>query len=409
MITLFENARIFDGTAAELIEDATVVVEGAKIVEVGRSDTKFSDARVLDCRGHVLMPGLIDAHFHAYSPSLDIAATDKLPQPLLVSHAATILEGTLRRGFTSVRDAAGGDIGLALAIDAGLIKGPRFFFSGKAISQTGGHGDFRPGALVQSCACASYSGSISRVADGADNVRLAVREELRKGAHQVKLFLSGGLLSPSDPIWMPHFAEEEIRAAVHEAQTRRTYVMAHCHTDDAARRCIEYGVRSIEHGSQILPETAQLIAANDAFVVPTLSIINVLRMQGSSIGVSRSGVDKVADLFQGMLASIETCARAQVKLGFGTDLFDHKFHPRQGGEFTLRSEVNRPIDVLRSATSINAQLLQRSGEIGCIEAGAYADLIVLDGDPLTDLSLLAHPERNMPLVMKDGICIRNEL
>ena len=207
------------------------------------------------------MPGLIDAHFHAYTPTFDIVKIDRMPQALLASHARVILEGALQRGFTTVRDAGGGDIGLWMAIEQGLIQGPRFFFSGKAISQTGGHGDARPGTVVEPCGCSGYTGSLSLVADGVDEVRRAVREELRKGARQIKLFVSGGVVSPTDPIWMPQFTDEEIRAAVHEASTRRTYVMAHCLTDDGARRCVESGVRSIEHGTEISEDTARLIAA----------------------------------------------------------------------------------------------------------------------------------------------------
>src|SRR5262245_11504077 len=246
MITVLTNARVFDGVSAELSEGVAVVVEGERIREIARKAPAFDNTRTIDCAGRVLMPGLIDAHFHAYTPTFDIRKIDTMPQALLVSHASAILEGALQRGFTTVRDAAGGDIGLWMAIEAGLIQGPRFYFSGKAISQTGGHGDLRPATIVEPCPCAGYTGSISVVADGVDEVRRAVREELRKGARQIKLFVTGGVASPTDPVWMPQFTEDEIRAAVYEASTRRTYVMAHCLTDDGARRCVLAGVRSIE-------------------------------------------------------------------------------------------------------------------------------------------------------------------
>lgn len=267
MITVFSNARVFDGSSAELVEGVNVVVEGERIREVSRDRHAFADARKIDCAGRVLMPGLIDAHYHAYSPSFDLYSTDRMPQSFLVSHATEHLEGALRRGFTTVRDAAGGDIGLWMAIEAGLIKGPRFFFSGKALSQTGGAGDIRPRTIEEPCLCGRYSGVSFQVADGVDEVRRVTREELRKGATQIKLYMSGGVISPDDPIWMPQFAEEEIRAVVQEAATRRTYVMAHCHTDEAAQRCVEYGVRSIEHGSQIGDATARRLAASGTFVV----------------------------------------------------------------------------------------------------------------------------------------------
>lgn len=269
MITVFANARIFDGISEDLAEGFHVVVESGKIREVTPTRPSFHEASVIDCRGRFLMPGLIDAHFHAYSPSFDIAGIERMPASLLASHAGRILEGALERGFTTVRDAGGGDIGLWVAIEQGLIRGPRFFFAGRALSQTGGHGDMRRGNEVQPCGCTAYSGRLSRVVDGVDEVRRAAREELLKGAHQVKIFVSGGVLSPTDPLWMPQFTAEEITAVVEEAAGRRTYVMAHCHTDEGAARCAELGVRSIEHGTLIYrEETARLIAARDRFVVP---------------------------------------------------------------------------------------------------------------------------------------------
>jgi len=409
-ITVFTNARVWDGVSAETADGACVVVEGDRVREVSPGTVTFPAARVVDCGGRFLMPGLIDAHFHAYSPSVDELANDLMPPALMTCHAAKLLEGALSRGFTTVRDAAGGDIGLALAIEQGLIRGPRFFFAGKALSQTGGHGDSRPGHHAASCGCAGYSGYLSLVADGVDAVRAAAREELRKGARQVKIFVSGGVVSPTDPIWMDQFTSDEIKAVVHEAQTRRTYVMAHSHTDESARRCAELGVRTIEHGSMIhLESTAELIREKNAYVVPTLSILDVLKRHASSLPLPPMALSKLHGLKDAMHHSIEVCARAGVKLGFGTDLLDHQFHPEQGGEFQLRGETSPPLDVLRSATSVNAEILQMSGELGCIRPGAFADLIVLTGDPFKDLGLFKNAEANIPVVMKDGRFVRNAL
>jgi len=409
MITVFSNARVWDGHSAETLDGASVVVEDDRIREVS-SKVKLNDATVVDCGGRVLMPGLIDAHFHAYSPSFDIFANEHMPQPLLTSHAAKVLEGTLQRGYTTVRDAAGGDIGLAMAIDQGLIAGPRFFFSGKALSQTGGHGDFRPGNRIEPCGCGAAGGFMSVVADGVDAVRAAAREELRKGAHQIKIFVSGGGLSPTDPMWMNQYTDEEIQAAVYETQTRRTYVMAHSHTDEGARRCAELGVRTIEHGTLIhLESTAQVIKERGAYVVPTLSVVDVLSRHARELSLPPMTLEKLEGIKEAMHGSVEVCARAGVKLGFGTDLMDHRFHPHQGGEFELRGEVNKPLDVLRSATSVNAEILQKPDELGCIKPGAYADLLVLSKDPFEDLSLFRAPEVNIPIVMKGGVFIRNGL
>lgn len=409
MITILENSIIFDGTNEALIEGASVVVEDGYIKDVSPGSTSIDNAHRVNCGGRMLMPGLIDAHFHAYTPSFDIPGNDSMPVALMTSHARKSLEDCLKRGFTTVRDAAGGDIGLSLSIEQGLIQGPRFFFSGKAISQTGGHGDMRPGDKVELCSCGSYSGSISQVADGTNEMRKAVREELRKGATQIKLFVSGGIISPTDPLEMPQFTEEEIRTAVYEASTRNTYVMAHCHTDDGARRCVEYGVRSIEHGTFIKADTARFIAERGAYVVPTLTVIDVLRKHSRELGIPPMSLNKIEGVYDQMLSAVETCTKAGVKLGLGADLLDHRYHPLQGAELALRGEVNTPIQVLRSATSINAELLQQSGNLGCISPGAHADLLVLNGNPFKDLTLFQDAERNIPVVMKGGRFIRNVL
>ncbi len=410
MITVFRNARVFDGYNEDILEGVNVVVEGDRIREVSATTGSFADAAVIDCKGRVLMPGLIDCHFHAYSPSLDLTSSDHMPPPLMASHAVRILEGTLARGFTTVRDAAGGDIGLWLAIEQGLIKGPRFYFSGKALSQTGGHGDMRPGHKHQICGCNGYSGSMTLVADGADAVRAAAREELRRGAHQIKIFVSGGGLSPSDPMTMPQFTEEEIRAVVYEASTRNTYVMAHSHTDDSSRRCSEYGVRTIEHGTLInTTETANILAKNGTYVVPTLSIVDIMKQHITALNLDAAIISKINGIGNEMLQSLELCAKAGVKLGFGTDLLDHKFHPAQGGEFELRAQVSKPIDVLRSATSINAEIVQMSGQLGCIQPNALADILVLEDNPLTNLALFREPLKTIPVVMKGGEFVRNHL
>ena len=409
MAFVFQNCTVFDGISETLIDNASVVVEDGCIKEVTTEPVSFPQAQLIPCAGRLLMPGLIDAHIHAYTPTFSFYNNDRLPDSLMANHAAVILEGMLKRGFTSVRDAGGADKGLWLAIEQGLIKGPRLFYAGKAISQTGGHGDMRPGDIIEPCGCSGYSGSISRVADGPDEVRKAVREELHQGAHQIKLFVSGGVTSPSDPIWMNQYSEEEIRIAVAEAATRRTYVMAHCHTEEAIRRCVEYGVRSIEHGSEIGEKTAADIAKKDVFVVPTLAVTDVLRKHGKALGLPPMSLDKIKGLYEKILGSIEVCTKAGVKLGLGADLLGQAYHPLQGHELALRGEVNKPIDVLRSATSINAELLQQSDKLGCIKPGAYADLLVLDFDPFKNLHGFKEPEKNIPLVMKGGQLVRNHL
>jgi imidazolonepropionase-like amidohydrolase len=406
-IFVFENGRLFDGISRDLIEPCHVAVEGDKIREISTTSLSVSNSHRINCRGQTIMPGLIDAHIHAYLATSDFDAVDRMPRSLLSQYGAAALRGALERGFTTVRDACGADYGLVMALERGLIKGPRLLISGKAISQSGGHGDARAFHREEPCGC-GYSGILAVLADGVDEVRRAVREELRKGAAQIKIFASGGVTSPSDPIWMRQFTREEIEAAVYEASTRRTYVMAHCHTADSARVCVEAGVRSIEHGSDLDDATAQMIAAAGGFVVPTCIVAETACEHGLAMGLKAENLVKLEGLVDKMYRSIETCARHAVKLGFGTDL-PAGFASRQNWEFRLRCKTQRSADVLMSATSVNAALLQMQGEIGCICPGAYADLLVVKGDPLADASLLAEPEANISLIMAAGSIIKNIL
>jgi imidazolonepropionase-like amidohydrolase len=406
-LTLFENANLYDGTGDQLIESSQVLVEDETIREVSASPISMPEARRIDCRGLTLMPGLIDAHVHACLPASDFDAVGRMPPSLLTHYAAVALAGYLRRGFTTVRDACGADHGHVLALERRLLSGPRLLISGRAISQTGGHGDVRPIDEIEPCSCAHFS-PLTVIADGVDEVRRAVREELRKGAAQIKIFASGGVTSPNDPIWMRQFTPAEIEAAVYEASTRRTYVMAHCHTADAARACIDAGVRSIEHGSDLDQETAAAIESAGAFVVPTLVVADTALRYGKAMGLKPVSLAKLEGITDKMYRSIETCARSGVKLGFGTDL-PGNFGERQNEEFRLRSTVQSPPEVLRSVTSVNAALLGMEGKIGCIRAGAHADLLVVDGDPTRRIEVLAEPETGIRLVMAGGRLVKNTL
>jgi imidazolonepropionase-like amidohydrolase len=406
-VTIFRNALLFDGVSANLAEDATVVVENGRISEVTQGSVKSEVARHIDLRGRFLMPGLIDAHFHAYGISMDVTKFDQMPSSLLAHHGARMLRDTLLRGFTTVRDAAGADFGLSQAVELGLIVGPRVFYSGKSLSQTGGHGDLRSTERVELCPC-GYSGTLSVVVDGEDAVRKAAREELRQGAHQIKLHLSGGVLSPSDPIWMPQFTDAEISGAVEEAKTRKTYVMAHAHTADAALRCIRLGVRSIEHGTLIDIEAARMIAKSNAYVVPTLVIVDRALAFGRQAGMTAVSQGKLHEIAHLGLEAFDRCIREGVKLGFGTDLLG-ALHAYQNSEFTIRRRFTSAFEVLRSATSVNAALLNREGELGVVAPRACADLIVVDGNPLEDISLLERSQETIQLIMRDGLVFKDTL
>ena len=404
---ILANARLFDGVSEEIAEAADVLVVDGLIREIGEN-LSFPDAERIDIGRRFLMPGLIDAHYHANTPSYDFYGTDRMPAALLSAHAARLLSGALDRGYTTLRDAGGGELGLKLAIDEGLIDGPRFYFPGRALTQTGGHGDMRRRNYVEPCGCA-YSGVVTQAVDGPDEVRKAAREEFRKGATHIKIFVSGGVSTDLAPLDMPHFSDEEIAVAVEEAARRKSYVMAHCHTDDAARRCIALGVRTLEHGSLIETGTARMIAEKGAFVVPTLSAGELIAEHAKDLGLPDSAAEKVREVNRRSLEAIEACAAAGVKLGLGCDLHGHEFVKTQGRELLLRGRVQPAIDVLRSATSVNAEIVQAEGKLGVIAPDAHADMIVVDGDPLADLSLFVHSSETVALVMKGGRVVRSRL
>ncbi|HZP88552.1 MAG TPA: amidohydrolase family protein [Burkholderiales bacterium] len=403
---IFKNARVFDGV--DVVDNGSVAVEDGRIREMRSGALKSAKAESIDLQRRFLMPGLLDLHFHAYSVSFDALKLSRMPKPLLVSHANRLLEGALQRGYTTVRDPGGGEIGLKLAIEAGLVNGPRFFYGGKAISQTGGHGDMRHPEHEELCNC-RQSDAISQVADGEDEMRKICRGELRKGADHIKLFISGGVTSPSDPIWMRQFTDAEVRAAVEEAATRRKYVAAHCLTDEGAQRCVALGIRSIEHGFNISLATAKKIAKSGwTYVVPTFAVLQQLREHKRELGLYEESIRKVDAALEQAYEGVRNCAKAGVKLGLGTDLFGPEYHYLQAREIEFRCAVQKPIDVLRSATSISAEIIQRGDELGVIKAGAHADLIVIDGDPLKDPAIFAKAGA-MPMIMKGGSFVRNAL
>jgi imidazolonepropionase-like amidohydrolase len=415
---LFENAALLDVERGERRPGASVLVEGDRIVELSeaaerrsaravsspglRPGSRAPGARRIDAGGRTLMPGLIDAHVHAVLTTMDLAALEKKPVTLVANEARLVLEGMLARGFTSVRDAGGADWGLAQAVERGLIRGPRLFYAGRVLSQTGGHGDFSPREdPPRLCACAVRTTGFSHVADGVDAVRKAAREELRRGAHQVKIMASGGVASPSDPIWNLQYSEEEMRAIVEEARGWRSYAMAHAYTPEAIARAIRAGVRTIEHGNLIDAATARAMAERGAFLVPTLVTYFKIDELGRALGFPAVSQRKVKDVLDAGLASLEIAREAGVAMGFGTDLLGET-HAHQSQEFAIRARVLLPAEILRSATLVNARILGREGELGVVAPGALADLLVVEGDPLADVSLLAAPEKSLALIMKGG-------
>lgn len=406
---VLQNCTLLDGTSPDMRERMHLLVEDERIRDVSETPITAADTQTIDLKGKTLMPGLIDAHVHLIATMLNLSQLTHEPVTLTTARARHIAEGMLQRGFTTIRDAGGADWGLAAAIAYGLIDGPRVFYSGRALSQTGGHGDFRPRTWDgDHCACCVAGTQFAVVADGVAAVQQAAREELRRGATQIKIMASGGVASPTDPVWNLQYSEDEIRAIVWEAQSWRTYVMAHAYTPEAVSRCVRYGVRSIEHGNLIDADTAELMAQAGAFLVPTLVTFEALHREGKQWGLPQVSIDKIKDVREAGLQSLERARAAGVKIGFGTDLLGETHH-YQSLEFSIRAQVLSPFEVIQSATVRNAELLNHSGELGVLAPGAFADMIVVDGDPLRDLTLLQEQGKHLPLIMKAGKLYKNEI
>jgi imidazolonepropionase-like amidohydrolase len=319
---VFRSARVFDGESETLRDGLNVVVEDGVIREISERPAA-GDAVVVDCGGRVLMPGLIDAHVHVYAAGLNLGRVLQSPVSYLAHFAAQFLRASLDRGFTTLRDVGGADIGLASAIKDGLLdRVPRLFYGGRAISQTGGHGDFRPGdhsfEAGHYCGCSYHADQLAVIADGVDAVRKAVREELRRGASHIKIMASGGLASPTDPLDRCQYSDDEIRAAVDEAERAGSYVAAHCHPAQAVRRAAALGVRSIEHATLIDLPTAEYVAERGSFAVPTMAVIIALVEKGAELGFPPVSLEKLRRVADSALTSLEIMKRAGVKMGFGT-------------------------------------------------------------------------------------------
>jgi len=409
---LLANARIFDGYSEECAEGASVLIEGGSIREVSDRPIKADNAaQRIDVAGKTLMPGLIDLHIHAYFSDLNAKVVDGRDAPYRTAYAIKKLGHALDSGFTSVRDIGGGDYPLAAAIQDKLIRAPRFFYAGKVLSMTGGHVDYRTPNESQHthgyCSCGSMNwGGV--VVDGVDECLRATREELRRGAHCIKIVASGGVMSPSDPMWMNQFREDEIRAIVNECFERRTYVSAHCHPISSIRRSIEFGVRCIEHATLIDSGTAAFVAERGAYVVPTMAVIFATMEEGKRLGMTPESMDKLKIAYDAALGGLDHMRTAGVKMGYGTDLLGATYD-QQCREFDIRARVFTPIEILRQATSIGAEILMEEGKLGCVAPDAHADLIVVDGDPLKNIGLLADSGRRLDLIMRAGEIVKNRL
>jgi imidazolonepropionase-like amidohydrolase len=407
--TLFRNFRMLDPERDELASGYEILVEGDAIREVSDRPIRAPGASVADCRGRTLMPGLIDCHAHVVLSEVFLRELENVPLTLMTARAVGTLRAMLDRGFTSVRDTGGADWGLKAAIDQGLIDGPRLFISGRAIGPTGGHADARRRTdRGPPCPCCHALAFVMATADGEAEVRRAVREEMRQGCDQVKIMMSGGVASPYDPLDSLQFSPAEAAAAVEEAHAFGRYVCAHAYTPEAIERAAHAGVRTIEHGNLIDERRARLMASKGMLLVANLVTYSAMKERAASFGMPPDMLAKNELVIEGGLRSLEICKRAGVPVAYGTDLLG-PLQTEQSREFVLRNEVLSPLEIVRSATSIAARVVRREGKLGCLQPGAHADLLVVDGDPLKDIALLATPERSLLAIMKAGHFYRNRL
>lgn len=404
---LITGVTVCDVEAATLVPDRNLLLTDGRIERVGGPEVTDDAAETLDLRGRTLVPGLIDAHVHVTAANADLGSVAGWSPSYVTAHAAGIMRDMLHRGFTTVRDVGGADFGLAAAVDEGLLSGPRLVFGGKSLSQTGGHADLRgPGqAAFDAHHCCP---SIGVVCDGVDAVRRHARDQLRTGAHHIKLMLSGGVASPTDRVDSTQFSDDEITAAVQEADAANRYVTGHAYTARAVNRALRLGVRCIEHGNLIDGESIELFVRHDAYLVPTLVTYEFLASEGAEAGLPAASQAKVESVRDAGLSALERAWRGDVSIAFGTDLLGD-MHRHQSEEFRIRAKVQPPAEVLRAATTTAANLLRMEGEIGVIAPGAHADLLVVDGDPLSDATVLAEPESHVRAVIKGGNVVLDRL
>jgi imidazolonepropionase-like amidohydrolase len=399
------NATLIDGTGAEPRTGVSVVVRDGRIVGVGTATSLKPEPedRVIDCNGRFLLPGLTDAHVHLGATEPDGNVTR--PLAAYAIKVAGFIEETLEQGFTTVRDAGGLDPAWARVVEQGMVRGPRILPSGSFLSQTGGHGDWR--LAHQDRQDAGVAGLVAGalIVDGADEVRRAVRDQLRRGATQIKVMASGGAASPTDPIDATQFTVDELRAAVEEAAVRDTYVLAHAYHPKSIANCLEAGIRSIEHGNLLDEETAKLMAAQGTFLVPTLVTYEVLGERGEALGMAKSSVEKIRYVGKSGEESVRIAMEAGVRVGSGSDLLGAPM-AEKARELVLQAKVMGAMGAIVAATGTNAELFGMADRIGTVAEGKEADLIVVDADPLADIGVLADAS-HVRVVIKGGAVVKD--
>lgn len=405
---VFTGGHILDTAAGALKSGLEVLVQGNIITEIAETVSRPEGREVFELNGKTLMPGMIDCHVHVVADSLDLWGNMIAPSSLSALRSARVMEEALQRGFTTLRDLGGADHGLVLGVEEGLINGPRLIICGKGLTTTGGHADLRKRTDDRPGIMSERLGSMGLIVDGVDNVRAACRTFIKEGAHFIKVMANGGVSSPNDPIHSIQYSRQEIEAMVEEADNAGLYVSAHVYTDKSIRRCVEMGVRSLEHCNLIEPETAKLAAEKGCIAVPTLVAYDALALEGEALGLGSAEFAKIDTVRSGGLRSLEIMRDAGLPMAFGSDLLGElrKYHCM---EFELLAKVLTPAEIIQSATLIGAKLCHLEGKAGVIAENTLADLLVIDGNPLDDISLLAGDGAHMSMIMADGRVVKSAL
>ncbi len=406
MVLVIRNGNVLDPVAGELVGERTVVIDGEVIAEVTDEPFRGAVDVEIDARGQTVMPGFVDAHVHHTFPTMDFARLTRMSLTEVSIAMAQCSRAMLQRGFTTVRDTGGAIAGLVAAVERGMTPGPRIVRAGRVLSQTGGHGDFRTASAVElpTCGCQLHTDhhGNAHIADGPDACRKAARHELREGSDFLKIMSSGGVASPADPFDAVQYTPEEVRAITTETDHRHTYTTSHAYTPEAITMAVEAGVRCIEHGNMLDAPTAALMADLGAVLVPTLVTHRAMDELGAKVGLPETNLAKNRGVFEAGQRAVETARAAGVQLGLGTDLLGEA-QPRQNHEFAIRAELEPAADVLRSMYVTNVKLCRLEGRIGRVAPGLLADVVVVDADPLTELSALAEPDAVVSTIISRGV------
>jgi imidazolonepropionase-like amidohydrolase len=407
---VLRNLTLIDGTGADPVENAAVIVEGERIKEVLPAPPKSlpASATALDCRGQRLLPGLIDGHVHMGAIEANLSEQRRrLFSSTLVIGAVRIIKETLNQGFTSARDVGGIDPGFRQAVQQGLIPGPRLFVSGRSLTQTGGHGDPRLPTEYHT------RGDLPVVmngllCDGVDAVRWGAREQLRQGVDLIKVMAGGGAMSPSDEIDTSQYSLDELKAAVWEAESVGKYVAAHCYSDRSILNSLAAGIRTIEHGNLLTEKAARAIKEAGAYLVPTIVAYEMMSQMGPSLGVPEDNIRKINEAKEKAFAALTIAKAVGCTIASGSDLLG-PMQVYKGVELELKARVLGPMGAIVATTKTNAEMLRQVKNLGTVEAGKLADLILVDGDPLKDITLFQKYQEKITLIMQGGKLYKNIL